>query len=62
MRILTLAEVRQVEAIKNKSVTGIDLYDKDDNLVNTLDIELWFNILDLALKQDENMKKEWVKL
>ena len=62
MRILTPAEVRQVEAIKSKSgiITGIDLYDKDDNLVDTLDIELWLNILDLALEQSESLKKEWI--
>ena len=62
MRILTPAEVGQVESIKNKSgiITGIDLYDKDDNLVDALDVDLWLNILDLALKQNENLKKEWV--
>ena len=63
MRILTSAEMRRVESIKNKSgiITGIDLYDKDDNLVDTLDIELWLNILDLALQQSKNLKKEWVQ-
>ncbi len=63
MRILTPTEMRQVEVIKNKSgiITGIDLYDKDDNLIDILSIELWLNILDLALRQNEEMKKEWIE-
>ena len=63
MRILTPAEARQVESIKNKSgiITGIDLYDKDDNLVDAIDIELWLNILDLALQQNESLKEAWRK-
>ncbi len=59
------AEVRQVESIRSKTIsgviTGIDLYDEDDNLVDTLDIELWLNILDLALQQSESLKEEWRK-
>ena len=63
MRILTPAETRQVEAIKSKSgiITGIDLYDKDDNLVDTLDIELWLSILNLALQANDAMKEAWRK-
>ena len=66
MRQLTPVEIREVERIKGKmttgEITGIDLYTEHDNLViTTLNKELWLNILDLALQQNEVMKKEWVK-
>ena len=66
MRILTPIEQREVERIKGKMTTGeiigIDLYTEQDNLVvTTLNKELWLNILDLALNQSENIKREWIK-
>ncbi len=65
MRILTPTEVRYIEAIRSKTlssvITGIDMYGESDNLIGALDQELWLNILDLALKQNENMKREWIE-
>ena len=65
MRQLTPVEIREVERIKGKMTTGeinIDLYtEHDDLVVTTLNKELWLNILDLALNQNEVMKREWVK-
>ncbi len=58
MRQLTPAEVRQVEkarrillTLPNPLVIGSTEEDKD----------LWLTVLDLALSQNESMKREWVK-
>ncbi len=71
MRILTLAEVRQIERIRNLivsyDITGIDTYDKDDNLVDDFNLnrpddkELWLNILDLAIQANDATKESWRK-
>ncbi len=65
MRILTPAEVRQVEVIKwlvtelhNPSVVADNTYRIE---VNSENRELWLNILDLALQQSESLKEEWRK-
>ena len=70
MRILTPAEVRQVTKVRNLivsgDITGIDWYDEHDNLIDGFNLEhpenkeLWLNILDLALQQNESLKKEWI--
>lgn len=64
MRILTPLEQRQIEQLKNKiasnDITGIDCYNRDDNLVQDFsfpkDREMWLNCLQMILQTQEALK------
>lgn len=67
MRILTPAELRQLQSVKDLIIkcygnyAGV-AYCNEDDVVIILDDdnrELWLNILDMALKQNEAMKISW---
>lgn len=61
MRILTPTEQREVERIK-QSISK--LYFPTDDVTIVIDYhykELWLNILDLALQQNDAMKESWRK-
>lgn len=59
MRILTPAESRQLEIVKQSIVK---LYHHTDDVTITIDIqnrELWLNILDIVLQSNDVMKQAW---
>jgi len=72
MRQLTPAEAREVQRVKDMIVkdyggNGTNWIDSmhgsvlSVDLVDTANKELWLNILDLALSQNETIKKDWFK-
>ena len=65
MRILTPAEVRQVEK-ERRDIINIGVYTGNHTVRMAITItpknyELWLNILDLALQQSESLKEAWRK-
>jgi len=65
MRILTPAELRQIQAVKwlvteihNPTVVADGVYHIE---VTSENRGLWLNILDLALQQNEAMREAWRK-
>ena len=64
MRILTPAEQREVEYTKRR-VTEMRCNEPfgESVIVNIVcsNRELWQNVIELALRQNESMKKEWVE-
>lgn len=67
MRLLTPAELRQIQSFRNR-LQGIDYIKllevgKVDEMIVMDDMkrDMWLNLLDMALQQNETMKKEWIK-
>lgn len=69
MRLLTPAELRQIQSVKDLIIkcygnyAGV-AYCNEDGVVIVLDDdnrELWLNILDMALQQQESMRDAWRK-
>lgn len=67
MRILTPIEQRQIELLKGFAVKQegeFQFSDRDGDkiywdLSNENDRDFWFNLLSLALAQNETLQKEW---